>query len=375
MAQKTNANDGYKTIDMAIKENRIGSFYIFHGEEHYLRDHYIQTLRNQLCPDGLRGFNHKRFSGKDINIDILAEAVDSLPVFAKRTFIEIHDYDIFYKKKEEGETNTKTKASARKHKASKDSPDNSQKNEPPPLFSILSSLPEYVCLLFVYDTIAYKPDGRIKANKEVLQHAQVIEFSIQDQNNLVKWLAGHYRSIGKKIGKTEAEHLIHITGGYMSTLKNEVDKTAAFAKGEYITRADIDAVVIPALDAVVYQLSDALIKREHAKAIRILDELLRMREAPQKLIYNISLKMRQLLAARVCIENKLGKSALMEMCALNYSFQAQMLLDTAHRSTLEACRRAVLDCAQAAYDLNSAPDPESRMVELVLRMQNEVNYH
>ena len=358
MAQKKKANDDYKIIDAAIKAGQVGSFYIFHGEEHYLRDRYLQSLRKHLCPDGLGGFNYKRFEGKDITPDSLEDAVDTLPVFAERTLIEIHDFELFPKRKQDGEEQQEEKKPKRKE----------SKSGPPPLLRMLSALPDYVCLLFVYDTLTYKPDSRVKINKEILKHAQVIEFCVQDQKNLVKWMMSHYRSLGKSIKASDAEHLIHITGGLMSTLKSEIEKTVAYSKNETVSRSDIDAVVIPELDAVVYQLTDSLVKREHVKAMHILDELLRMREAPHRLMFSISLKMRQLLAARVCIEDGLGKNDLMKMCAIMFDFQAKMLLDTARKSTLTACRDAVLNCAKAAYDLNSSPDPESRLVELITQL-------
>lgn len=340
---KKSVNEDYKKLDLAMKENQIGNFYIFHGEEHYLRDRYLEMLRKNLCPNGLDGFNYRRFEGADLTSNVLENSIDMLPVFAERTLIEIHDFDLFSKKADNSSTES-------------------------PLVSILSTLPDYVCVLFVFNTVVYKPDKRLKATKEIIKHAQIIEFAVQHQSNLIKWMTSHYSNIGKRIGKSEAEYLIHITGGFMAAIKNEIEKTAAHSKSDYITRADIDAVVIPVLDAVVYQLTDSLIKREHKKAMKILDELLRMREAPQKLIFSISLKFRQLLAARICIENNLGKSSLVEMCSLTHDFQAGMLFDTARKSTLPACRQAVIDCAKAAFDLNSAPDPESRMIELVAKL-------
>jgi len=330
-------NNDYKKIDLAIKENQIGNCYIFFGDEHYLRDHYIEQLRVLLCPDGADGFNYKRFEGADLSLNDLDDAINTFPAFAERTLIEIHDYDLF----------------------------NIASNQLP---VILSNLPEYVCVLFVYNTIAYKPDKRTKFYKQLSEQFEIIEYAVQTQNDLFRWMTKHYMNIGKSIGRAEAEYLIHITGGYMNTIKNEIEKTAAHSKGDRITREDIDAVVVPVLDAVVYQLSNAIVKCEHVKAMRILDELFRMREAPQKLIYHISMNMRQLLAACVCIENKYDKAYFKEMCGINFEFQAKMIFDTARKSTIKSSRQAVIDCAEAAYDLNSSPDPESRLIELVTRL-------
>ena len=357
----------YTKIKADIENNNIGNLYIFHGDEHYLRDRYIEQLRNHVCPDGTGSFNYRRFEGANITLHDLDDAVDTLPVFAERTFIEIHDFSLLPKGSSDEDENNDSSL----ENDESDNKTNERRldiNHDSLLINILSNLPDYVCLLFIYNTITFKPDGRKKAHKQIINLAQVIEFTVQNQSELFKWITGHYKRIGKQIGKPEAEHLVHITGGYMATLKNEIEKTAAFSKTDYITRADIDAVVMPILDAVIYQLTDAIIKRDFYNSMKILDELLRMREAPQKLIYSISLKMRQLLAAKVCIENNLSKSHLMDLCGIRFDFQANMLMNTARKTTPEVCRSAVIDCTYAAYDLNTASDSEARLIELVAKL-------
>jgi len=236
------------------------------------------------------------------------------------------------------------------------------------LCEIFSDLPDFVCVVFIYSTIEYKPDGRQKINKEILKNASVVEFVIQDQNNLVKWIKLHFRDAGKSISTEDAEYLAFITGGLMATLNGEIEKTAAYSEQDTITRKDIDAVVTPVLETIAYKLSDALVSRESIKALVLLDELFQMREAPHKLIYSISLKMRQLLAARVCIENNLSKTQLMEICGIRHDFQARILMNTASKATLSDCRNAVLNCSATALELNSVAEPESRMIELITKL-------
>ena len=296
------------------------------------------SLRAFLCPDGLDGFNYKRFEGSMITIDELEDAVNTLPAFADRTLIEIHDFDIF------------------------------KSILKPRLNEIFSDLPDYVCVVFIYNTIEYKPDGRQKINKEILKHANVIDFVVQSQDKLIKWIRRHFHDAGKSISTSDAEYLAFITGGLMSVLNGEIEKTAAYAKSENVTRTDIDAVVTPALDTVAYKLTDALVSRDNERALRLLDELFQMREVPHKLMYSISLKMRQLLAARVCIESKLDKTVLMGMCGIRHDFQAHTLISTAKKATLADCRDAVLFCSMTAMELNSLSNPESRMIELITKL-------
>lgn len=298
----------------------------------------IINLRALLCPEGLDSFNYRRFEGKGLPVDEIEDAVNTLPAFAERTLIEIHDFDIFKS-------------------------DDKQR-----LYDLFSDLPEYACLVFIYSTVEYKPDGRQKINKEILKYASVVEFIVQDQDKLVKWIRRHFLDAGKNITASDAEYLAFITGGLMSTLNGEIEKTAAYSKQENITRSDIDAVVTPILDTVAYKLTDALVSRDNKRALQTLDELFQMREAPHKLIYSVSLKMRQLLVARICLEKNLGKTALMDICGIRHDFQASTLINTAKKATLTDCRSAVLFCSETALELNSTADPESRMVELVTKL-------
>jgi len=295
-------------------------------------------MRSLLCPDGLDSFNYKRFEGKTLQVEEIEDAVSTYPAFADRTLIEIHDFDIF-------------KNDARAH-----------------LCNILSDLPDFACVVFVYGTVEYKPDGRQKINKEILKYANSVEFVVQDQDRLVKWIKRHFHDAGKNISTGDAEYLAFITGGLMTTLKGEIEKAAAFSKQDTVTRLDIDAVVTPVLDTVAYKLTDALVSRENKRALRLLDELLQMKEVPHKMMYSISLKMRQLLTARICIENNLNRSRFMEICGIRHDFQARTLLSTAEKATLSDCCEAVLHCSTTALELNSSTNPESRLIELVTKL-------
>jgi len=337
-----NANDGFRSFSDSIKANKIDCLYIFHGDERYLLERSIDDLRRKLCPNGLSSFNYKRYEGKSLSLNTLEEAIDTLPSSAERTFIEIHDFDIFK------------------------SDDKSR------LIEIFSDLPDYVCILFVYNVTLFKPDRRVKINTELLKHAQVVEFSVQDAARLVKWIKRHFEDADRKISDTDAEYLAFITGGYMSALYSEISKIAAFASNELVTRNDIDAVVIPALDAVAYKLTDALVRCDYANAMCLLDELFQMKEAPHKLLFSISLKMRQLLTARVCIESNAGKKALVDICGIRHDFQARALLDSAAKISLSGCAHAVTRCAITAYELNSSSDPQSSLTELITYLSRGV---
>ena len=345
MAKKENTNISYDSFTESLKTGQIGSLYFLHGEERYLLDHSLSELRQLLCPNGLDSFNYRRYEGRSIELDDLENAIDTLPAFAERTLIEIHDYDIFNSTKKESKGIDKQRLS-----------------------EIFTDLPDYVCIAVVFNTIPYKPDGRVKLDKEILSHANVIDFPIQEQSKLLNWISRRFAALHKRISKADAQYLALITDGHMASLVGEIEKICAYSIGDAIMREDIDAVVTPVISAFAYKLTDALLENKHMTAMSVLDELFQMREPAQKIIFNISLKMRQFLAARICIENKMDRKALTTMCGIRYDFQARFLMDSARSTTLSKCRRAVILCSQAAYDLNSGSEPEARLVELIAQL-------
>jgi len=330
--------DAYNRFAESLAAGKVSGFCIFYGDEVYLLQRTVAKLRSLFCPNGLDSFNYKRFDGKNFSLEKIENAIETMPAFGEKTLIEVHDCDI------------------------------AKIDDTRKFIGVFSNLPDYVCVIFVYDTIPFKPDGKNKPDPEILELADVIEFNVQDRSKLVKWISRHFADAGKRISASDAEYLALITGGYMSSMQGEIEKISAYARSEIITRADIDAVVTPILEAVAYKMTDALVSRDYASAMKQLDDLFLMREAPHKIFFSISLKMRQLLAARICIENKLGRQDLMKMCALRQEYQARPLLDTARKMTLTECRDAVLLCADTALELNSMPEPEARIVELITKL-------
>jgi len=330
----------YEALRLAINEKNPKNLYIFHGEEKYLLETYLKKLREALLSGGFEEFNYKRFEGRGLTAQTLVDAVDALPVFGERTLVEVHDFDIW---KCGEETRLR-------------------------LMDIFEDLPEYVCLVFVYDTIEYKPDGRQKLAQSLKKYGSVVDFALQDQTKLLKWIQAHVAALGKTMDPKAAEYLAFITGGLMTTLSGEIEKVCAYAKGDAVTKKDIDAVVTPVLDAVSFKLTDAVAKGDYNESAKLLDELLRMREPPHKLIFGISLKIRQLLAARVCLDSGLGENTLKTMCGIRYDFQARALIQSAGRTTLSRCRRAARLCAQTAFEMNSGSEPEAALTELLIKL-------
>lgn len=327
-------NAAYKALRKASADGSYKKLYLFHGEEKYLLEYYLGKMRSDLVAAGTEDFNHKRFDGKKVDFQELADAIDAFPAFSEHTLIEISDFDIFKCPEDDKQA----------------------------FIKVLSDIPDYACVVFVYDTIEFKADSRVKVNAALKNLFEIVNFELQEQADLLNWIYRRFKALGKSIERDEASYLAFITGGLMTTLVTEIEKVAAYEKTDAVSKKSIDAVVVPVLDAVTYKMTDAILHRRFNDAAGMLSDLLRMQEAPHRIIYNISLKMRQLLAARVCCESGKGISDLMSMCNMNMEFQARGLMTAARGVSADFCRHAVLLCSQAAVAMNSSGSAECERI-------------
>ena len=155
----------------------------------------------------------------------------------------------------------------------------------------------------------------------------------------------------------------------MNGLISEIGKIGAYAKGHRVTRADIDAVATPQLDAVVFQMTDAIAAGNFDRAASVLGDLLHMQEPPIKLLAVLGKQIRQLYSARLAIEHRKNTAYLMELWGMRNSYPAEKLLSAARRFSLNWCRWAVIRCGQVDLAMKStSADGEELLTALLLEL-------
>ena len=343
MAAKISAADAaaFKQLKQDISAGTLGRLYIFHGEEAYLRDFYLGQMKKKLLPAGMEEFNLHTFQPKECDPKRLEQAVDCLPMMSERTMILVYDYDLF-------------KASAGDKEA---------------FTALFADLPDYVCLVFICDLIEYKPDARTKLAAAIKQHGSTVKFTRQEQGDLVDWISRRFKAMDHDIGTEDAKYLIFLCGDLMNNLISEIGKIGSYAAHHRVTRQDIDAVATPQLDAVVFQMTDAIAAGNFDKAAEVLGELLHMQEAPIKLLAVLGKQLRQLYTARLAIEHRKGVPYLMELWGMRSAYPAERLMQSARRFSLPWCRRAVLRCGQTDLAMKSTgADGEELLIGLLMEL-------
>ena len=339
---KKNANDeqlNYKAEIRLMKERGPERLYLLWGPEDYLREQYLLALKAFCLPEGEDGFSCRRLNGPELDPLALREAVDAMPFLTERTFVELRDVDL------------------------------NRAKDPDAILAVLQDIPE-TCTVALVQNASFEPDGRVKLVKGLRTLGRELKFTKAAQGALIDWIIRRYAALGKGVELDAIQRLILVSGDLMNRLIPEIEKTAAYAKGDKVTVADVNAVASHIPEADIFDMTDYLAQKKPDSAVSLLAELLSDKNnEPIPVLALLGTQMRRLYAARLAIEKELGTKYMMEACAIKYDFVATKLLRAARGFTLAQLRRAVQLCAEADYKIKSSSlDDRELLVETVLRI-------
>lgn len=338
MAKPKSDNGGFDRLKAAIRAKQPDNFYVFHGEEGFLLQHYLEQLRKLLLDELTESFNYHRLNSENFDLQSLADAVENLPMMAEHTLVQVDDIDFFKLSESDREKVTQ----------------------------LLSDIPEYCTVVLTYITVDWKPDKRLKKLWEPFEkYATVVEFAKQEPKDLIPWISRHFANEGKRIPNDLCAYLIEITGGTMTTLAGEIRKICAYSGAEHIVRSDIDAVVEPVMDAVVFDMTNLLGEGQYAAALSKLHQLLKMQEEPLAILGAIGGQLRRISAARTLLDNGKQVGELMKLTGMK-EYPARKAMEAARRFRPDLCKKAAELMLETDYKMKTSYDDPHRLLELLI---------
>ena len=335
--KKSTDNNAIQQLKKDLADGNIGTLYVFYGEEGYLKRHYLNQLR-ELCGGPFEAFNIVTLDGEQVTVQALTDAVDSIPMGSDKKLVIIRDYKLMQ-------------------------PTGDMKEFLPEL---LSSLPEYVCLVFYFDSMEFKPDKRLNLWKILEGKGRVIEFAQSSAASLIPWVKRHFFELGKTIETPECEYLLFLCGASMENLLTEIAKIAAGTPGERIDKGDIDALGSRVLEATVFELTDSLLEKQYSKGLLILRDLFDMKQEPVAILAAVTKQMQRLYGAKLAAAKGKSENEIAQILGFKSAYPARRLIQSARRCSLDYLRWVQQACLDTDLALKSnLPDPQ-RSVELLL---------
>ncbi len=279
-------SSSYQQFKAVLQSGSFGRMYILHGDEPFLVESCRRELRKKLIPSPTEDFNYHRFTQENWSLDAFSEAIEALPMMSEHSLVEVLDIDFF---------------SFSEH-------DRTQMAE------IFSDLPSYCTVLFLYDTVEWKPDKRMKKLYGAMESVcSVFALNKQSEQVLIPWIRKQLSRDGKTISDELCRHLILQTGGAMTSLSTELQKLSLYTDQPEIRKSDIDDVVIPVLEAAIFDITKDIGAKNFDRALARLSNLLQQNTEPIAINAVIGRQFRQMYAAKLLSAQ--GKGAY-DLCML-----------------------------------------------------------
>ena len=257
----------------ALKKGEIARCYLFEGEEEFIKRSALAALRRAVAGGDFSAMNDTRL--QDPPPDALIAAAETLPFLSERRFLEVRD-----------------SAMLQSGKAKEYDEDAAVKR----LNDYFDHLPDTACIVFF---VRGKADGRKKLYQLLKKKAIIVSFDPLEDRELSQWIAQTLSKAGKRVSLSACQRLWFSAGRNLTLLSNEIDKLAAFVgERDEVTAEDVDTVCVKSTEFRVYDMADALLSGQGAKAFAVLNALLREGEERLMLLSLLGRQCRQLRYAK-----------------------------------------------------------------------------
>lgn len=268
-----------------LKNDKIRNLYLFYGPEEYLKKYYADSVERIALSKDLTGLNRIVIEGK-IDTRKIIDASDTLPVFSEKKIVVVKNSGLMKSKKTSG-----------------GSEETKNKGKQDELLTYLQSVPESTCLIF-YET---EIDKRIKLVDTIKKNGLLVEFPFQKPAELVKWVIKAFKSSKKEIDSITASQLVENSEQGMNEILNEINKVVSYVgKRTNITVKDVENVCTKSIKSRIYDLTDAIAENNGAEAIKILNDMIILKEPVPKILFMITRQFRQILEIKLLIESGLN---------------------------------------------------------------------
>ncbi len=222
-----------------LKKKIYKPVYLLMGDEPYFIDLVSDYMANHILTPEERGFNQLVLYGKDTNAGQIIETARRYPMMSNQQVVIVREAQQL-KNFEELEVYVKN-----------------------PLAST-------ILVLCLKGKTADKRKGLYKA---VEKHGEVLETVQFYDNEVAEWVKNYLKEKGSSIDAVAAAVLVDHLGADLSRIANELDKlfTLLPENNKHITAEHIERNIGISREYNVFELNNAISKRDAVKALRIVD--------------------------------------------------------------------------------------------------------
>jgi DNA polymerase-3 subunit delta len=304
------------------------------GEETFLLEQALRRLRDVAVPE-FRDFNLNVFNGREVRAHALMDTARTLPVFSPVRVVVVKDVQ----------------------------------DVPAAELELLTGyladpVPETVLVL-----TADKIDGRRKFFQEFRKRGEVVEFRRLNAAQIPTFVREQFREAGRSITEDAMALFCRRVGASLQEVQGELAKLFSYLGEKKVAdAADVAAIVSDTRTDSIFDLTNAIGRRDAGEGLRLLNRLLADGMAPLLVLNMLTRHFRQMWMARALLEEGVPPREMAGRIGMNPYF-LDGLLEQARRFSMAGYRRVFELCLETDLSLKSGgAHPAVRLEKLVLEI-------
>lgn len=309
-----------------LKSGALSGWYLFVGEEDYLKKYYMNELcRAVIADESFALFNHALYDGADVDFASVAEAIKSPPMMGEYKLVEWRFAALDSMKESE--------------RAALESLFELKEEYPYSLFAIMATADGFD---------AGGPKRPSKLAKRLSEAFDIINFPKSTDSQLLAWLKKHFDAEGVGVDLAALNALLFRAGRSMEALNNEVAKLCYYAKSNGIaavSAALVEEIASPTVECDAFALSNAVLEKNVERAFAALTDLKQRRVEPPAIVAMLERTYSELTSVALLLDEGKG-AADIESILKFHPFKAKLYIGAAKKvgsqrlaeSLAELCR-------------------------------------
>jgi DNA polymerase III subunit delta len=318
-------------------------FLLLHGDDEFSAREELARLR----ASGGFDFNQDTFTGDDADFAQMHAICDTLPFLSERRLVVLLGLP---KPKRGGDEDDEDAAEPAEKPAKPGGKGKKGKAAGPSPRAFIQALADYAPHVPETTTlvvIAGKLEPSSPLLKAAQQHGSARAFMPPKGAQLEEWITRHAQAGDARITSEAAQLLVESLGAEnLRLLDSEIEKLCvAVGRDGRIGVEQVRALTPQISQARVFDLTDALARRDHQRALALLHEQLAHGAAPQMILGLIAVQTRRLIQVKAMAERGMRAGQIADAVGLA-PFVADKTIALARQfsfAQLEAAHRALLD--------------------------------
>lgn len=291
-------------LDKQLRANKPSRVYFIYGSEAYLKRQAVEKLLKVCVDENTASFNYQRFDGK-VRAAELSDATQQFPMLSDRRCVLVEDYD--FARIAEGEAAV--------------------------MEECINEVPDFCVLIFWINDIeaTFKQAKVAKFAKLCANVGSTMLLDTPKTADLVNLLMDRASSVGTRLDRPEAYHLLERCGNDMTSLYSEIEKLSVYAGKKQITKDMINLICPKSLEADVFKISRSIITGNNDEAFRITGNLLAQKTEPIEIFMLLCSEFVDLYRAKCAVAAGMGFKELLEGFESDYSGNRKFRVERALR--------------------------------------------